>query len=94
MLIYQVDELVIFFASVATLKIGRIQEKHGRMLKLVSGVLMLTLSIVMLVDPAIMNNLKDSLNVFVIAFLATIVVLLIFQVILPKIGIFIGSESP
>lgn len=93
MLIYQADELVIFFTSVVTLKVSRLEEKHGRILKLVSGVLMLTLSVVMLVDPALMNNLNSSLIVFGIAFLFTIGLLFVFQIILPKIGVSIGSGS-
>ncbi len=93
MLIYQLDELAIFFASVASLKVSRIEEKHGRILKLVSGILMLTLSIVMLINPALMNSLKSSLIIFGFAFLITLLILLIVRVILPKFGVYIGSEA-
>lgn len=93
MLIYQLDEMILFFSSVVTLKASRLEEKHGRILKLVSGMLMLTLSIVMLIDPALMNNLKSSLIIFMIAILATMLILFIVRVILPKIGVYIGSES-
>lgn len=93
MVIYQLDELIIFFASVASLKVSRIEEKHGRILKLISGILMLTLSIVMLVNPALMNSLKSSLIIFGIAFLVTLVILLIVRVLLPKFGVYIGSEA-
>ncbi len=92
MVIYQLDEMVIFFASVATLKTSRVEEKHGRILKLISGVLMVTLAIVLLVNPSLMNNLSSSLLIFGIALLATLAVLLIHRVLLPKIGIHIGTE--
>ncbi len=92
MLIYQLDELVIFFSAVVSLKASRMEEKHGRILKLVGGMLMLTLSMVMLVNPALMNNLESSLIIFGIAFLATLLVLLIHRVLLPKFGILIGNE--
>jgi thiol-disulfide isomerase/thioredoxin len=92
MLIYQLDELVIFFSAVASLKVSRIEEKQGRLLKLVGGMLMLTLSAVMLINPALMNNLASSLLIFGAAIVATLLILLIHQVILPKFGIRIGTE--
>jgi thiol-disulfide isomerase/thioredoxin len=92
MLIYQLDEMVIFTSAVVSLKASRLEEKHGRILKLVGGMLMLVLSIVMLVNPALMNNLVSSVVIFGIALLATLLVLFFHRVILPKFGIFIGSE--
>jgi hypothetical protein len=92
MLIYQLDELVIFFSAVVSLRASRMEEKHGRILKLIGGMLMLTLSIVMLIDPALMNNLDSSLIIFGAAFLATCLVLVIHRLLLPKIGIRVGSE--
>mgnify|MGYP000859084510 CR=1 FL=1 len=82
MLIYQLDELAIFGTAVFTLKVTRIEERHGRLLKLISGMLMLTLSVVMLVDPALMNDLGSSLLVFGIALGAALAVLLIHRAIL------------
>ncbi|MHC1783720.1 MAG: hypothetical protein AB9891_13360 [Anaerolineaceae bacterium] len=93
MLIYQVDELVIFFSAVISLRSSRLEEKHGRLLKLVGGMLMLTLSITMLIDPGLMNNLAASLIIFLIAFSLTALVVLIHQVLLPRLGITNGSGS-
>lgn len=92
MLIYQLDEIVIFFASVVTLKSSRVEEKHGRILKLISGMLMLTLSMVMLINPALLSDLSSSLLIFGIAFLATFGVVVIHRYLLPKLGISIGSN--
>ena len=92
MVVYQLDAMAIFFPVVISLKAGRMEEKHGRLLKLIGGMLMLTLSIVMLVNPALMNNLGSSLIIFGSAFLATLLVLLTHRVILPKFGIRIGTE--
>ncbi|HPC05890.1 MAG TPA: hypothetical protein PLI60_04145, partial [Anaerolineaceae bacterium] len=92
MLIYQFDELVIFFAAVTTLRASRLEERHGRILKLVSGVFMLTLSLVMLINPALMNNLVTTLLIFAIAVIASLLVLLVHRVILPELGVRIGSE--
>ena len=90
--IYQLDEMVIFFTAVYTLKSSKLEEKHGRILKLIGGMLMLALAVVMLVNPTLMNNLGSSLLIFGAAILATLIVLLIHRIILPKLGIRIGTE--
>ena len=92
MVIYQLDEMIIFFSSIATLKASRLEEKHGRVLKLISGTLMLTLSIIMLVNPALLNELSSSLLIFGFAFLTTLVIWLIHRYLFPKLGIYIGSD--
>jgi hypothetical protein len=48
--------------------------------------------VVMLVNPALMNQLSSSLWIFAIALGATLVVLLAHRQILPKFGIHIGSK--
>ena len=93
MLIYQLDELGIFLASVVTLKAARLEEKHGRILKLFGGMLMLTLAVVMLIDPSLMNNLGNSLLIFGAAIGAALVVLVAHRAVLPRFGIMIGTEA-
>ena len=93
LLIYQADELVIFFVAVSSLKASKLEEKHGRILKLIGGMLMLVLAGVMLINPKLMNSVSSSLIIFGIAFGATLLVLLLHRVILPKLGIYIGSEQ-
>ncbi len=92
MLIYQLDELVIFGVAVVTLRASKLEEKQGRILKLISGVLMLTLALVMLVNPKLMNDLGTALLIFAAAFGATLLILLVHRVILPQFGIYIGAE--
>lgn len=92
MLIYQIDELGIFLVALFTLKASRLGEREGRILKLVGGLLMLTLALVMLINPAWMNQLSSSLLVFAIAFGAAGLVLLVHRKVLPHFGIRIGSE--
>jgi glutaredoxin len=93
MVIYQLDELVIFFVSVFTLKSNRMEEKHGRILKLIGGSLMLVLAAVMLINPNWMNRLDKSLLIFAIAIGLVLLILLVHRVILPAFGIWIGSEK-
>lgn len=93
MLIYLLDELVVFGVAVFTMQASHVEEKHGRVLKLVSGVIMLILGIVMVINPAWMNDLRTSLLVFFIALIITILIFVVHKKILPKFGITIGNES-
>ena len=93
MLVYLLDEMAIFLVAVFTLRSTKLEEKHGRVLKLIGGVLMLTLSGVMLVDPTLMNDITTTLIIFGIALILTALILLVHRVILPKFIIFIGSEK-
>ncbi len=93
MVIYQIDELVIFFAAVFTLKASRLEEKHGRILKLIGGTLMLTLAGVMIFNPNLLNDLNSALVIFAVAFGLTALILLVHRKILPSFGIWIGTEK-
>lgn len=93
MVIYQLDELAIFFSVVFTLKASKLEEKHGRILKLIGGVLMLTLAVVMLINPSLMNDITNSLLIFGAAFLATLLILLVHRRLLPAMGVWIGTEA-
>jgi hypothetical protein len=93
MVIYQLDELIIFGTAVATLKATRLEEKQGRILKLIGGMLMLILGVVMIANPVLMNSLTGSLVVFAIAGVLVLFVLLLHRRILPSLGIWIGTEA-
>ena len=92
MLIYQIDELAIFLAAVYSMRVSRIEEKHGRILKLIGGTLMLTLAAVMLFNPGLMSQVSTSLLVFAAAFGAALLILLAHRLILPRFGVRNGSE--
>jgi glutaredoxin len=92
LLIYQLDEMAIFLVAVFTMRASKLEEKHGRILKLTGGMLMLALAGVMIIDPSLMNDLSSSLVVFGFAFAATLLILLIHRFVLPKLGIHLGSE--
>ena len=91
MLIYLLDELVFFGMAVVSMRASRLEEKHGRLLKLISAVVMLALGVVMLVKPELMNRIDTSLVVFGMALALTFLVLLIHQKLLPGFGIYIGT---
>lgn len=92
LMIYQADELAIFVVAVVSMKASKLGEKHGRILKLIGGMLMVTLAVVMLVNPAWLNSLGSSLEVFAAAVGATLLLLLFHRTILPRFGIHIGTE--
>jgi cytochrome c biogenesis protein CcdA len=75
--IYLLDEVALFAAVVVTLRIARFQERHGQVLKLVGGMVMLALGIVMLTSPAVMNTIGGTILVFLAAAVATAVVHLV-----------------
>ena len=91
--IYQIDELGIFLIAVFSLKASRLEEKHGRILKLIGGVLMVTLAGVMVIDPTVMSTLSKSLVVFGAAFGGVLLILLLHRKVLPSMGIWIGNEN-
>ncbi|WP_341359785.1 hypothetical protein V5H98_00465 [Georgenia sp. M64] len=93
LLIYQLDELALFGAAVVGLRATRLQEKQGRLLKLAGGMLMLTLAVVMIVDPDLMGDVGSSVAVFAVALAATALVLLVHRVVLPRLGIHVGTEE-
>jgi cytochrome c biogenesis protein CcdA/thiol-disulfide isomerase/thioredoxin len=93
MLIYLLDELVVFLTVVITLRASKLEEKHGRVLKLVGGVVMMALAVVLLVDPELMNNISSSILIFGSAFAAAGLILLLHRRVLPYFGIYIGSET-
>lgn len=75
MLIYLLDELLVFGTVVVTLKVSRFEEKHGRILKLIGGMVMLALGVSMLVAPNAMNNLTGSLVIFAAATVGTLIMM-------------------
>jgi thiol-disulfide isomerase/thioredoxin len=93
-LIYLLDELIIFGIAVVTLRASKMEEKHGRILKLIGGVLMAALALVLIFRPEFMESFNDSLMVFGGAFLAAGLILLLHRTILPAFGVHIGTEKP
>lgn len=67
LVIFLVDELVIFGAAVATMRATKMQEHHGQALQLIGGTLMLTLAFSMLFAPGLLESLTGTIVVFGIA---------------------------
>jgi glutaredoxin len=83
MLVYLLDELAIFAVVVVTMRVSRVQERTGRILKLVGGSIMLALAVAMIVAPAALQSLTGTLVVFGAAFAAAIAVAALHHVVHP-----------
>lgn len=89
--IYLLIELVIFGIAVVKLRIDRFQEGHGRILKLIGGVIMIALAVVLLAAPELMSGVGSSMGVFLGAFALTGLIVLLHRHVLPRLGIRIGD---
>ncbi|MEE4295010.1 MAG: thioredoxin [Wenzhouxiangella sp.] len=90
--VYLSIELVIFLIAVIKLRIDRFQEGHGRVLKLIGGVIMIALAIVLLFAPELMSGIGSSMGVFLGAFAVTGLIVLLHRYVLPKVGVRIGDD--
>lgn len=75
LLIFLIDELVIFAATVFTMRAAKMQEHHGQALQLIGGTLMLTLAVAMIAAPSAMESLGGTAIVFAVAAMVTVTVL-------------------
>lgn len=77
MLVFLLDELAVLGMAVVTMRAAKLQERHGRLLKLAGGSVMVALAIVMLAAPDLMESLSGALAVFAGAAGLTLVLVLI-----------------
>jgi cytochrome c biogenesis protein CcdA len=67
MIVFLLDELMIFAVAVFTLRATRIQEQHGQLLKIIAGSVLVTLAATMLIAPQTLTTLTGTAAVFAIA---------------------------
>ena len=92
LLIYLAIELVIFVAALISLRVDRLEGRHGRILKLIGGIIMLALAVVLVLAPELMYDIRGALGVFAIAFGVIVLTLTIHRFVLPKLGVRLGDE--
>lgn len=73
--VFLLDELVLFAVAVSTMRATKLQERHGQVLQLVSGTLMVALAVAMLVAPTALESLTGTAAVFTIAAAVVLAVL-------------------
>lgn len=67
MIPYLLDELIVFGVAVFTMRSLKMQERHGRLLKLVAGTMMIALAVTVLVAPEAMSTPVLALLIFAAA---------------------------
>jgi cytochrome c biogenesis protein CcdA len=73
MLVFLLDELAVFTIAVVTLRASRLQAEQGTLLKLAGGVVMLTLAVVMVAFPRVLESVAGTAAVFGSAAVITLV---------------------
>jgi hypothetical protein len=84
-MVYIIPLLAIVSAFVITLGSKKLTEWQGRILKLLSGLMMLCLALVLLINPALLNNALVSASVLIIAALTATLIIYITKRIRPEI---------
>lgn len=64
MIVFLIDELLVFGSAVVAMRVTKVTEKHGRVLKLVGGSVMIVLAAVLLFAPELMESITGALAVF------------------------------
>jgi hypothetical protein len=77
--VYVVPLLVIVLVFAFTLGARKLSEGQGRVLKLVSGLMMLLLGLVLLVNPALLGNAVAALAILLLALAATGLIVLLYR---------------
>lgn len=67
MAVFLADELLVFVVAVTTLRVTKLQEHHGRLLELIGGSLMVTLAVVLLVAPGLLESVGGAALVLALA---------------------------
>lgn len=77
LVVYLLDELLVFGTVAITLKVSRFEEKNGRTLKLIGGMIMLALAVCLIFFPEIMNNIGGVVIVFGFAVIGSLLIMMI-----------------
>ena len=72
-----------FCAVVVTMRAARIEEREGRVLKLIGGAVMLALALVMLFRPTLLESIVGTVAVFGAAIGGALLVMLVHRVVHP-----------
>jgi hypothetical protein len=71
MIIYMIDEMIIFLSIALSMRASKLKEDQGRFLKLLSGILMVSLAGIMLIRPDFMNEMSVVLGIFLLTLILT-----------------------
>ena len=77
MAVFLIDELVVFAATAIGIRALKLEERAGRLLKLLSGTVMIALAGTLILVPEAMNSLTSAVAVFGIAVGAAVAIALV-----------------
>jgi cytochrome c biogenesis protein CcdA len=75
--VFLLDELAVFGGAVIAMRAAKLEERHGRLLKLIGGMLMVVLALVLLFAPRLMESVTGAIATFAVAAAATGAVLVV-----------------
>jgi cytochrome c biogenesis protein CcdA len=84
LVIYVLDELGVVGVATVAMRSSRFEERHGRILKLIGGMIMLALGLVMLIKWEVMSDLGGILMVFGAAIGASLAVIFVHRKLYPR----------
>jgi len=87
LVIYLLDELVVFGIAVVKLRIDRFEERHARVLKLAGGVIMVFLAVVLVTEPEVMSNAGQAIAVFALSFALTALIVFVDRQIVSRVRV-------
>ena len=74
MIPFLLDEVIVFGVAIATMRAAKLQERHGRILKLVAGTVMLALAGTMVFFSDVMEDVLGATLVFAAAVAAAVAI--------------------
>lgn len=84
MIPYLIDELIVFGVAVVAMRSLKMQERHGRLLKLLAGSMMIALAVTMLTAPEAMSRPLVAVLIFTAAITAAVVIHLVMRRLRPE----------
>ena len=87
MAVFLLDELAVFAVAVVALRATKVQELHGRVLKLVGGSLMVTLAAVLVLAPDLMDSVAGAMVVLGAAVVVAASIAAADRVVRPPVGV-------
>ena len=79
-IVYVIPLILILLILTCTLGQKKLSQRQGRILKLVSGMMMLFLGAILVIKPALLGNVAIALTLFVAAILSSGIIILIYRI--------------
>lgn len=90
--VYLLIEIVILVIAIVTMHKFNFEEKHGRVLKLISGVIMLYFAYNFAFNYNFVNSVAGLFYIILFSIITVVTILVLHRIVLPKFNIAIGTE--